>query len=369
MHVVMVADLAPEAASANGVQRATLALVRALSQSGLDVTVVTPTSGETDDGVWGFPVERVPMGGALQLLRGFRPWQSALASALDRLKPDIVHAQGLLHNGAAAVRYTAAPTIVTAHGDPLADARAHYSSPVFHALRGRLRSTVLEIVERADHIIDVTPDWRVNLPVEPASWSYIPNALEPQFFAEVPAPRSARVLYFGGGRSIKGLDILLDSWPLVRRALPAAELHAFGLGSNDEALIRRCSETDGCLPAGSTTDRDVARLMRAGGVLAVPSRYEVSPVVIAEAWASGLPVVACDVGGIRALDHGALSVCPPEDPAALADRLIASMSESRDLDARVARGMVLARSQRPESVAAAHLELYARINGSLAMST
>ena len=70
---------------------------------------------------------------------------------------------------------------------------------------------------------------------------------------------------------------------------------------------------------GAELDRSYA----AADLLVLPSRAEAYGMVVTEALARGLPVVAADVGGVtEALGHGADGIrpgllVPPEDPAAL----------------------------------------------------
>jgi glycosyltransferase involved in cell wall biosynthesis len=76
--------------------------------------------------------------------------------------------------------------------------------------------------------------------------------------------------------------------------------------------------------AGPRTGPDLDRSYAAADLLVLPSRAETYGMVVTEALARGLPVVASDVGGVgEALGHGADGVRPgllvtPGDPAALA---------------------------------------------------
>ena len=74
--------------------------------------------------------------------------------------------------------------------------------------------------------------------------------------------------------------------------------------------------------AGEITLNEVAERMRAADALVLFSRYENFPCVIPEAWASGIPVLSTDVGGIRehlTPERGVLLTS--EDESALADTL------------------------------------------------
>ncbi len=87
----------------------------------------------------------------------------------------------------------------------------------------------------------------------------------------------------------------------------AARARAAGLGLADRVTL-----------AGRVAD--AATLMRAFDVLVLSSRTEGTPIVLLEAMAAGVPVVATRVGGVPDVvsDREAVLV-PPEDPAALAE--------------------------------------------------
>ena len=79
--------------------------------------------------------------------------------------------------------------------------------------------------------------------------------------------------------------------------------------------------------SGALPEEDLARSYQAADLLVLPSRGETYGMVVAEALARGLPVVAAEVGGVpEALGHGADGIrpgllVPPGDPAALREAL------------------------------------------------
>jgi glycosyltransferase involved in cell wall biosynthesis len=87
--------------------------------------------------------------------------------------------------------------------------------------------------------------------------------------------------------------------------------------------------------AGRKTPREIATLMNAADLLALPSRNEGVPNVILEAFASGLPVVASRVGGIpEVLDNEVLGRLVPEgDINAFAAALEQQLATPRDTTA------------------------------------
>lgn len=130
----------------------------------------------------------------------------------------------------------------------------------------------------------------------------------------------------------KGHDVLIDALtPLTRLRW---ECHCVGSLDRDpvfvDALRRRVRDSgmNGRVHfAGTQADADLARSYAAADVLVFPSRAETYGMVVAEALARGLPVVATEVGGVpEALGYGADGsrpglLVPPGDPAALRDAL------------------------------------------------
>jgi glycosyltransferase involved in cell wall biosynthesis len=85
--------------------------------------------------------------------------------------------------------------------------------------------------------------------------------------------------------------------------------------------------------SGPQTGADLDRSYATADLLVLPSRGESYGMVVAEALARGLPVVAAQVGGIpEALGRGAGGVrpgllVPPDDPVALRDALRAWLED------------------------------------------
>jgi glycosyltransferase involved in cell wall biosynthesis len=145
----------------------------------------------------------------------------------------------------------------------------------------------------------------------------------------------------------KGHDLLLDA--LAR--IPELSWHWVCVGSADrdpsfvEALRRRSRErglADRVLFAGTATGADLDRAYAAADVMVLASRAETYGMVVTEALARGVPVVATEVGGVtEALGHGSDGtrpglVVPAEDPTALADALRSWLTDA-ELRARLRR--------------------------------
>ena len=130
----------------------------------------------------------------------------------------------------------------------------------------------------------------------------------------------------------KGHDVLLDA--LATMTNLSWDCLCVGSMDRDPAFaerLRRRLTDDGLEDrvrfAGPRTGTDLDRSYESADLLVLPSRGETYGMVVTEALARGLPVVAADVGGVaETLGHGTGEVrpgllVPPDDSAALAAAL------------------------------------------------
>jgi glycosyltransferase involved in cell wall biosynthesis len=137
----------------------------------------------------------------------------------------------------------------------------------------------------------------------------------------------------------KGHDLLLDALA----TLADLRWHCLCVGSLDrdsafvDGLRRRllASGMHGRIRfSGPQAEAELARSYAAADVLVLPTRMETYGMVVAEALARGLPIVAADVGGVpEALGRGVWGtrpglLVPPGDPAALRDALRAWLEDA-----------------------------------------
>lgn len=109
------------------------------------------------------------------------------------------------------------------------------------------------------------------------------------------APRRG-ALFVGRLSPEKGLATLLSAW----RSVPEVPLTIAGSGPMGERLRSEAPENVNLL--GAMAPEAVSNLMARSAVLIVPSIwYEGFPMVVAEAFAHGLPVIASDIGALPEL--------------------------------------------------------------------
>lgn len=139
-----------------------------------------------------------------------------------------------------------------------------------------------------------------------------------------PPSRSRTVLYVGRLAPGKGVDVLLRAWAKGRP--DGLELLVVGDGE-----LRRELEAiapDGVRFVGRITPPEVRQVMLDARALVFPSVWqEPFGLVLIEALACGLPVIASDQSGSREILGGAAVFAPPDDVPALARALALLVNE------------------------------------------
>ncbi|MCS7207053.1 MAG: glycosyltransferase family 4 protein [Dehalococcoidia bacterium] len=120
----------------------------------------------------------------------------------------------------------------------------------------------------------------------------------------------------------KGFDVLVEACTILR-AQPDLQVLIVGDGPARPALVKRASEhgLTGLRFWGAAPMQTMSDLYRVADAFVLPSRTgEGFPLVILEAMASGLPVIATPLGGAReVVENGRTGfLVPPGDPEALA---------------------------------------------------
>ncbi|HEX5164854.1 MAG TPA: glycosyltransferase family 4 protein [Thermomicrobiales bacterium] len=140
--------------------------------------------------------------------------------------------------------------------------------------------------------------------------------LTPPDLAAIPGRDHPRVLFIGSDFKRKGGDIVLAAWRDVVRRIPEAELMLIG-------------PVEGRLPPNARTNAGrwdpatIVRELQRASLFAMPSRCETWGDVFLEAMAYGLPCIGSSNDAMPEIiqDGETGYIVPPDDPAALADRI------------------------------------------------
>lgn len=143
-----------------------------------------------------------------------------------------------------------------------------------------------------------------------------------------PDAEAGDVLFVGRLEPRKGIDSLLAAWASVHRRHPRCILHVVGAerhGHGAACLARHGAA--GVVLHGRLDDAALAALRHRCVIQAVPSRFESFGMVVLEAWAAGLAVVATAGGALPEVVGDAGLVVPVGDAAALAEAIMALIGD------------------------------------------
>ncbi|MEP0842931.1 MAG: glycosyltransferase [Phycisphaerae bacterium] len=141
-------------------------------------------------------------------------------------------------------------------------------------------------------------------------------------------PRDRVVACVANLLPIKAVDVLLRAWSQVSAGDPGARLLLIGDGPLRPSLEDFARATGIASSVRFLGAReDVPELLRTADLSVLPSRYEACSNAILEALATGLPAIACDVGGNRELivPRSTGWLVEPDSPARLADVLTCAL--------------------------------------------
>lgn len=273
------------------------------------------------------------------------PRMVQIARDLERMRVTHVHAHFANSPAAAALtvhRLTGLPFSFTAHGSDLHRDR--------HMLKQKIQSAAFVVC-----ISEFNRQWA--LKHSSLDFAEKTKVVHCGVQTDLFAPESAatnrasdaplRILQVGTLHEVKGQTILLQACAMLVEQGVAFECEFVGEGPDFEKLSRLAEElglADKVVFHGYCPPSELRRLLAKADVLACPSvassdgRREGIPVVLMEAMASGVPVVASRLSGIPELvecgSEGLLF--EPGEPAELASAL-AFISESPDKASRFAK--------------------------------
>lgn len=170
---------------------------------------------------------------------------------------------------------------------------------------------------------------------------------------EAPPGDGPLLLFVGRLQPLKGPDVAIHTLAEVRRVVPDARLLIVGGTSGNgagrsgpEELLTLADDVgvaDAVAVAPARPQQALAELYRAATLVHVPSRSESFGLVALEAQACATPVVATDVGGLRATIQGGGTLVPGHDPGDHAAAVLAYLTDAERYRAASAAGARAAR--------------------------
>lgn len=168
--------------------------------------------------------------------------------------------------------------------------------------------------------------WRNSLP-DPMACAPLTTDDQPPATTSFTPPREDLVVCVGRFDRSKGQDVLIEALALCGEDLGPTKIEFLGTGPLLDSVRARAAQhglLDRCLFRGAVSHAEVLARMSHARLIVVPSRNEAFGLVNIESMAVATPVLACGVDGILEIVRDGVDgfLVPPDDPAALASRLL-----------------------------------------------
>jgi len=289
----------------------------------------------------------------------------AVRRKLSEIRPDIVHGQGTERDCAISAVFSGYPNVLTIHGNLRLISKVNGAKPFSYLwLAARLEAFT---IPRSNGVVCITR-YTEDAVRDLAKRTWVaPNAVDASFFgvdARPAAEKPPRVLCVGHislrknqNAFIRALDSLA-----ARRTFELILLGGAVAGRPyDDEFLKLVRERSWCHFGGLADREKLKEYLGGATVLALPSLEDNCPMVVLEAMAAGVPVMAARVGGLPELiEEGVTGLfCDPLDPGSMSatlEKLLQTNSALVEV-AKRAKERALARFH-PRAVAEQHMEIY-----------
>jgi phosphatidylinositol alpha-mannosyltransferase len=349
-----------------GVTQHVVHLQREFTRMGHDVRIIAPSSDRQIerhmDNVYRVGrVTRIPANGSIaRITLSFR-LARRLRDILRTERFDVVHAHEPL--------MPALPPTILKYSDAL-------NIGTFHAHRGSYygyfygRPVLRRVFANLDGRIAVSRAAKKFVQQYfQARYTIIPNGVDyEQFAAARPLPElndgRPNILFVGRPEKRKGLGYLIRAYPAIKNAFPEARIIVAGAGDWSRDRYHLYAENHGMRDIvflGWQPEDTLPRLYRSAQVFCSPATGgESFGIVLLEAMAAGVPIVASDIEGYRDVvsDGKQGLLVPPCDENQLADAICRLLQDGNLLSEMSAAGQVWAQHFAWPSVAERILYFY-----------
>jgi glycosyltransferase involved in cell wall biosynthesis len=292
----------------------------------------------------------------------------ATRKKLKEIRPDIVHGQGTERDCAISAVFSGYPNVITIHGNLRLIARLNRARPFsYEWLMARLEKFT---IPRANGVVCIT-NYTHDAVADLARKTWIaPNAANLKFFEADSSPNPAEtpmILYIGDICPRKNQNTFIRALePLARER--KFKVVFFGRATRgqkyDDEFFHLLGENPWCRYAGTASHETIIEHFKKASLLSLASLEDNCPMVVLEAMAAGVPVVASKVGGVPDLiEDGKTGLfCNPLDAESIREA-VAKLLDEPDLGRRLAAEAKKRAFERfhPVVVARRHLEIYREV--------
>mgnify|MGYP001080581420 CR=1 FL=1 len=300
------------------------------------------------------------------LRTGYQGCIRAVRRKLRKIRPNLVHGQGTERDCGISAVLSGYPNVLTIHGNMRLIA-AMFPPRMFsaHWLTARLEAWTLP---RSNGVVCITNYTRDALKDLARKTWLLPNAVDWSFHAVKSTPAVPPKIL-----CVANVDQRKNQIALIDALAPLADTRNFEIVFLGVAhrhtdygaeFHRRVEEYPWCTYAGMASRDELREHFRNASLVVLPTREDNCPMVVLEAMAAGIPVVASAVGGVPDLiDDGRTGLLTnpdkPETMRAAVEKLLAEPKFALEL-----AGNAISEAERrfhPRVIADKHLEIYREV--------
>ncbi len=160
---------------------------------------------------------------------------------------------------------------------------------------------------------------------------YVPNGIDLEKFKKenVKKTKYPKILWVGRFDPVKRVDLLILAMKTINEKIPNARLSLIGYGQEEDKLkdLVKKLKIKNIQFVGKKHGKDLVKEYKSSHVFVLPSNSEGQPLVLLEAQAAGLSIVATKVGGVEEIidDKKSGILVEPNDCKKLTDAIIKAL--------------------------------------------
>lgn len=301
--------------------------------------------------------------------------------ALDEFRPDVVHVQVSDPVGLSVVSYArrhGIPVVTTEHNQPEVLTESLKLPRVFKSganvvlsayFRNRHGKSDFVTMPTEKAILSLLKKHELKVPIAAVSngvdlSAFRPGKVSKAIYEKYGIPQGAPiVLYIGRVDPEKKVGVVIRAFELASRKVPEAEMVVVGDGVDKARLVKAAKSNPKVHFLGKVLPPDLYELYKVGTVFVTASEIETQGIVLIEAAASGLPLIAVDKGAVAevCIDGKNGCLCQPGSVEGIAEAIVKILSDSEMRERYTEESIKIAHQHDFETTLDRFMNIYGRL--------